>query len=146
MDIAIIIVASRPRHHRVIVLVCGVFGSCRIIRSSSTSVRESGRKGIVLDSRAVRVLGILVALGLFVAFGRAELAVVIVALSGSLQFMTLLPGVAFVFVVAFLATAVALDAGLVGCPFRLRLGSFVLSFLWTFVGTWLALRVTRKCV
>ena len=55
--------------------------------------------------------------------------------------MTLLPGVAFILVVAFLATAVALNVGLVGCPFRFRLGSFVLvSFTRTLVGTWLAFR------
>jgi hypothetical protein len=47
-------------------------------------------------------------------------------LSGSLQFIMLLPGVIFILIIAFLATAVALDARLVGCPFRLRLRSFVL--------------------
>jgi hypothetical protein len=40
--------------------------------------------------------------------------------------------------VAFLATAVALDVGLVGSPFRLRLRSFVRVILRTFVGTWFA--------
>lgn len=50
--------------------------------------------------------------------------------------MTLLPGVAFVLVVAFFATAVALNAGLIGCPFRFRLGSFILFFV--VVGTRLA--------
>jgi hypothetical protein len=57
--------------------------------------------------------------------------------------MTLLPGIVFVLVVAFLATAVALDAGLVGSPFRLRLRSFVRVVLRTFVvivGTWFAFR------
>jgi hypothetical protein len=39
--------------------------------------------------------------------------------------MTLLPGIIFALIVAFLATAVALDAELVGSPFRLRLRSFV---------------------
>jgi hypothetical protein len=55
--------------------------------------------------------------------------------------MTLLPGIAFAFVVAFLATAVALDAGLVGRPFRLRLRSFVRFLLRTVVvvGTGFAL-------
>jgi len=53
--------------------------------------------------------------------------------------MTLLPGVAFPRVVAFLAAYVALNTGLVFRPF-VRLRSFLLSFLWTFVvGTWLAL-------
>jgi hypothetical protein len=47
--------------------------------------------------------------------------------------MTLLPDIAFAFVVAFLATAVALDAGLVGRPFRLRLRSFVRLVLRTVV-------------
>jgi hypothetical protein len=39
---------------------------------------------------------------------------------------------------AFLAIAVALDAGLIGSPFRLRLGSFVRVILRTLivVGTW----------
>jgi hypothetical protein len=64
--------------------------------------------------------------------------ILFVAESGSLQVMTLLPGCAFVLVVAFLATAVALNAGLVGCPFRFRLGSLLLSFPRTFLGTWLA--------
>jgi hypothetical protein len=45
--------------------------------------------------------------------------ITIVAGSGSLQFITLLPGIAFVLIIAFLAIAVALDAGLIGCPFRL---------------------------
>ena len=64
----------------------------------------------------------------------------ILVLSRSLQFMTQHSGLAFVLVVAFLATAVALNVGLVGCPFRFRLRSFVLlSFSRTFVvGTWLA--------
>ena len=52
--------------------------------------------------------------------------------------MTLLPSLAFVLVIAFLATTVALNVGLVGYPFRFRLGSLLLSFLWTFLGTWLA--------
>ena len=52
-------------------------------------------------------------------------------LAGSLQVMTLLPGIAFVLVVAFLATAVALNAGLVGCPFRFQLRSFVILFIRT---------------
>jgi hypothetical protein len=47
--------------------------------------------------------------------------------------MTLLPGITFVLIVAFLATAVVLDAGLVGSPFRLRLGSFIRVVLRTFV-------------
>jgi hypothetical protein len=71
-----------------------------------------------------------------IALGGSEIAVV--ALSRFLQVMMLLPGIAFVLVVAFLATAVALNVRLVGCPFCFRLGSFVLSFLWTFIGTWLA--------
>jgi hypothetical protein len=50
-------------------------------------------------------------------------------LAGSLQFITLLPGIAFVLVVAFLAIAVALNAGLVGYPFRFRLGSFIVLFV-----------------
>ena len=54
--------------------------------------------------------------------------------------MTLLPGVAFACVVAFLAAFVALNTGLVFCPF-VRLRSLLLSFPWTFVvRTWLALR------
>jgi hypothetical protein len=40
--------------------------------------------------------------------------------------MTLLLSFVFVLVVAFLAIAVALNARLVGYPFRFRLGSFVL--------------------
>jgi hypothetical protein len=57
-----------------------------------------------------------------------------------LQVITLLPGIVFAFVVAFLATAVALDVGLIGSPFRLRLRSFVRVVLRTFivVGTWFA--------
>jgi hypothetical protein len=63
------------------------------------------------------------------------------SLSGTLQVITLLPGIVFAFVVAFLATAVALDARLVGSPFRLRLRSFVRVVLRTFiiVGTGFAL-------
>jgi hypothetical protein len=55
--------------------------------------------------------------------------------------MTLLPGIAFALIVAFLTTAVALDAGLVSSPFRLRLRSFVRVVLRTFVvvGTGFAL-------
>jgi hypothetical protein len=62
------------------------------------------------------------------------------SLSGALQVITLLPGIAFALIVAFLAIAVALDAGLVGSPFRLRLRSFVRVVLRTFivVGTWFA--------
>ena len=45
--------------------------------------------------------------------------------------MTLLPGVTFVLIIAFLATTVALNVGLVGCPFRFRLGSFVLFVVGT---------------
>jgi hypothetical protein len=67
------------------------------------------------------------------ALSGSERVILRLALSRSLQFMTLLPGIAFALVVAFLATAVALDVGLVGRPFRLRLGSFVLSFPRTFV-------------
>jgi hypothetical protein len=53
--------------------------------------------------------------------------------------MTLHTGLAFAFVVAFLAVAVALNTRLVVCPF-VRLQSLMLSFPWTFVvGTWLAL-------
>jgi hypothetical protein len=54
--------------------------------------------------------------------------------------MTLLPGFTFVLIVAFLAITVVLNVGLIGCPFRFRLGSFVrLSFPRTFVvGTRLA--------
>jgi hypothetical protein len=54
--------------------------------------------------------------------------------------MTLLPGIAFAFVVAFLVTTVALDVGLVGSPFCLRL-FLVRVLLRTFVviGTWFAL-------
>jgi hypothetical protein len=62
------------------------------------------------------------------------------ALSRSVQFITLLPGVTFAFVMAFLATAVVLNVGLIGRPF-VRLGSFIgWSFLRTSVvaGTWLA--------
>jgi hypothetical protein len=47
--------------------------------------------------------------------------------------MTLLPGVTFALIVAFLATAVALDAGLVGSPFRLRLRSFIRVVLRTLI-------------
>jgi len=57
----------------------------------------------------------------------------------SLQFMTLLSDGAVTFVVAFLAAAVALNTGLIVCPF-VRLGSWW-SFSWTLVvGTWLAFR------
>jgi hypothetical protein len=65
------------------------------------------------------------------ALRRSKRLILVSMLAGSLQFMTLLPGVAFVLVVAFLATAVALNAGLVGCPFRFRLGSFVLFVVRT---------------
>ena len=63
-------------------------------------------------------------------------------LSRSLQVITLLPGVAFVLIVAFLAIAVALNARLVGRPFRFRLGSFVRSLLGflVVVRTWFASR------
>jgi hypothetical protein len=63
------------------------------------------------------------------------------SLSGALQVITLLPGVTFALVVAFLAIAVALDARLVGSPFRLRLRSFVRVVLRTLivVGTGFAL-------
>jgi hypothetical protein len=47
--------------------------------------------------------------------------------------VTLLPGITFAFIVAFLAIAVALDAGLVGRPFRLRLRSFVRLVLRTVI-------------
>jgi hypothetical protein len=57
-------------------------------------------------------------------------------LAGSLQVITLLPGFAFVLIVAFLAIAVALNVGLVGCPFRFRLGSLFLFVV--IVGTRLA--------
>jgi hypothetical protein len=62
------------------------------------------------------------------------------SLSGALQVITLLPGIAFALIVAFLTTAVALDARLVGSPFRLRLRSFIRVVLRTFVmvGTWFA--------
>jgi hypothetical protein len=46
--------------------------------------------------------------------------------------MTLLPGVVFAFVVAFLVTTVALDVRLIGRPFRLRL-FLVLSVLRTLI-------------
>jgi hypothetical protein len=61
-------------------------------------------------------------------------------LSRSLQFMTLLPGIAFAFIVAFLVTAVALNIGLIGSLFVWLLLLFILvSFLITLVvGTWLA--------
>jgi hypothetical protein len=63
------------------------------------------------------------------------------SLSGALQVITLLPGVAFALIVAFLAIAVALDARLVSSPFRLRLRSFVRVVLRTLVvvGTGFAL-------
>jgi hypothetical protein len=97
---------------------------------SSTSLRGLDR----LDTSCVD--------NLFIgALGGSERVILRVLLSGPLQVMTLLPGIALVLVMAFHATAVALDFGLVGRPFRLRLGSFVLSFLRTFVvGTWLASR------
>jgi hypothetical protein len=44
----------------------------------------------------------------------------------------LLPGIVFTFVVAFLVTTVALDIGLIGRPFRLRL-FLVLSVLRTLI-------------
>jgi hypothetical protein len=47
--------------------------------------------------------------------------------------MTLLPGITFALIMAFLATAVALDARLVGRPFRLRLRSFVRLVLRTVI-------------
>jgi hypothetical protein len=51
----------------------------------------------------------------------------------------LLPGIIFILIMAFLAIAVALDIGLIGSPFRLRLWSFVRVVLRTFVvRTWLA--------
>jgi hypothetical protein len=53
----------------------------------------------------------------------------------------LLLGVIFVLIVAFLTIAVALDARLVGSPFRLRLRSFVRVVLRTLIiiiGTWFA--------
>jgi hypothetical protein len=56
-----------------------------------------------------------------------------VTISGSLQVITLLPGVAFVLIIAFLTTTVALNVRLIGCPFRFRLGSLLLSLLWTFL-------------
>jgi hypothetical protein len=54
--------------------------------------------------------------------------------------MTLLPGVIFAFIVAFLVTTVALDIRLISRPFRLRL-FLVLSVLRTLiiVGTGFAL-------
>jgi hypothetical protein len=58
-----------------------------------------------------------------------------------LQVITLLPGVTFALIVAFLTIAVVLDARLVGSPFRLRLRSFVRVVLRTLivVGTGFAL-------
>jgi hypothetical protein len=47
-------------------------------------------------------------------------------LAGSLQFIILLPSVIFVLIIAFLTIAIALDARLIGYPFRLRLGSFII--------------------
>jgi hypothetical protein len=55
--------------------------------------------------------------------------ILVIVLSGSLQFITLLPGVTFVLIVAFLTIAVVLDARLIGYPFRLRLGSFILFLI-----------------
>jgi hypothetical protein len=55
--------------------------------------------------------------------------------------MTLLPGIAFILIVAFLATAVAPDAGLISSPFSLRLRSFVRVVLRTLIviaRTWFA--------
>jgi hypothetical protein len=48
-------------------------------------------------------------------------------LSGSLQFIMLLP--IFVLIVAFLTIAVALNARLIGYSFRFRLGSFIILFV-----------------
>ena len=99
-----------------------------VIRSSSLSRLQSVGERVVLDH--LWFLSVV-----SVALGGAES----VALSGALQVMTLLPGVAFVLVMAFLATTVALNVGLVGCPFRFRLRSLLLSLLRTFlVGTRLA--------
>ena len=43
--------------------------------------------------------------------------------------MILLLGVAFVLIMAFLAIAVALNVGLVRCPFYFQLGSFILFLM-----------------
>ena len=129
MNSVSIVVASCPGQRSVAVLF-RVCDSSRFVYAAALSRTHR------LDSGLVRDLSILVTLGVSPALGSAES---ILAVSGVLQFMTLLPGVAFVLVVAFLATAVALNVGLVGCPFRFRLGSFVLvSFTRTLVGTWLA--------
>ena len=96
-----------------------------VIRSSSLSCFQSVGERVVLDH--LWFLSIV-----SVALGGAES----VALSGALQVMTLLPGVTFVLIVAFLTTAVALNVGLIGYPFRFRLGSFVLvSFTRTLIRT-----------
>ena len=110
---------------------------CLVVVHSSSYVvcAASLRCAYRLSSDLVRDPGILNTLG-GLALGSAES---ILAVSRILQFMTLLPGVAFVLVMAFLATAVALNAGLVGCPFRFRLGSFVVLLV---VGT----RLTFSCI
>jgi hypothetical protein len=74
------------------------------------------------------------------ALRSSERVVIRLSLSRALQVITLLPGIAFALIVAFLAIAVALDARLVGSPFRLRLRSFIRVILRTFIiiGTWFA--------
>ena len=43
--------------------------------------------------------------------------------------MTLLLGVEFVLIMAFLTIAIALNVGLVSCPFCFQLGSFILFLM-----------------
>ena len=57
--------------------------------------------------------------------------------------MTLLPGVIFVLIIAFLAITVALNVRLVGYPFRFRLRSLLLSLLRTFL---IRTRLTVSCI
>jgi hypothetical protein len=45
----------------------------------------------------------------------------------------LLPGIVFALIIAFLTIAVALDIGLIGSPFRLRLRSFIRVVLRTLI-------------
>jgi hypothetical protein len=107
----------------------------RLVPSSSSSNRQSGCEGVVLyyfgSVHNLRV-GALSSSERFIVAG--------LVLSGSLQFMTLLPGITIARVIAVLAAFVALNIRLVVCPF-VRLRSLLLSFSRTLsIGTWLAFR------
>jgi hypothetical protein len=111
----------------VIEVSVGDVGSIQVVRSSALS--------------GLYRLDLLFVGGLIVpvALCGAELAVAVVVLSGSLQVITLLPGIAFILIVAFLAASIALNIRLVRSPF-VRLRSFGSSVRGSFlVGTWFAL-------